>query len=316
MMLIRSKRSRSLICCVAFAFTGLLALTGCTRKSIDKGFSGEMAYKHIETLVSYAPTEPGTKAIAKAQNYIETLLNGYGWKVSRQSFKDQTPVGEKRFMNLRARFSPNVDDLDWKDGGGKLLICSHYDTKIIKGINFVGANDGGSSTGVLIELARILSKDPERAKKIEFVFFDGEEAVVDFSATDGLYGSRYYGKYWRSAPKNKKPQSAYVLDLVGDKNMRIDPPVDSPLHLLSELYSAARQIGKKSLFGIHSTPITDDHVPLNAAGIPALDIIDSNYISGRKWHQEGDDLTSVSSKSLEVIGNVVLQIIENRFPVN
>ena len=316
MMLNKSKRNRSLIYSVYIAFIAVFVLIGCSRKSSDKGFSGQMAYEHIESLVSYGPREPGSEAIAKAQNYIESILNKYGWKVARQSFNDQTPIGEKKFVNLRARFSPNGDDLDWKDGGGKLLICSHYDTKIIKGINFVGANDGGSSTGVLIELARNLSKDPERAKKIEFVFFDGEEAVVDFSATDGLYGSRYYGKYWRSAPKDKKPQSAYVLDLVGDKNMTIDPPFDSPAHLLSELYLAASQIGKKSLFGIHSTPITDDHVPLNAAGIPALDIIDSNYISGRKWHQEGDDLASLSPKSLEVIGNVVLQIIENRFPEN
>ena len=99
-MLIRSKRSRSLIYCFAFAFTGLLALTGCSRKSINKGFSGEIAYDHIETLGGYGPREPGTKAIAKAQSYIETTLNGYGWKVSRQSFKDQTPIGEKRFVNL------------------------------------------------------------------------------------------------------------------------------------------------------------------------------------------------------------------------
>ena len=98
--------------------------------------------------------------------------------------------------------------------------------------------------------------------------------------------------------------------------MRIDPPIDSPRHLLSELYKASRQIGKKSLFGIHPTPITDDHVPLNAAGIPALDIIDSDYISGGKWHQEGDNLDSVSPKSLNLIGDVMLQIIENTIPTN
>ena len=186
----------------------------------------------------------------------------------------------------------------------------------MENINFLGANDGGSSTGILIELGRVLSKNPNRASRIELVFFDGEEAVVDFTAVDGLYGSRHYAKYWRSAPQEKKPVAAYVLDLVGDKNMRIDPPIDSPPHLLSQLYKASRQIGKKSLFGIHPTPITDDHVPLNAAGIPAIDIIDSAYISGGKWHQEGDNMDSISSQSLNLIGDVMLQILENSISSN
>ena len=314
MMSTRRKRTRSLIIFASGMVLALQIFVGC--KPVNKGFSGEMAYNHVEVLVNFGPREPGTEAISKAQNYIEKELNGYGWKILRQSFSDETPIGVKRFVNLRARYSPDSDEIDWKDGGGKILICSHYDTKIMENINFLGANDGGSSTGVLIELGRVLSKDSERAKRIELVFFDGEEAVVDFTPVDGLYGSRYYAKYWRSAPLNKKPIAAYILDLVGDENMRIDPPIDSPRHLLSELYKASRQIGKKSLFGIHPTPITDDHVPLNAAGIPALDIIDSDYISGGKWHQEGDNLESVSPQSLNLIGDVMLQIIENTIPAN
>lgn len=310
----KSKRRLSLIA-IATGFTLILQiLNGC--KPNDKAFSGELAYKHVEALVNFGPREPGSQSIIKAQNYIEKELNEFGWKIFRQSFSDQTPQGEKDFVNLRARFSSGDNDIDWKDGGGNILVCSHYDTKIMENINFLGANDGGSSTGILIELGRVLSKNPNRASRIELVFFDGEEAVVDFTAVDGLYGSRHYAKYWRSAPQEKKPVAAYVLDLVGDKNMRIDPPIDSPPHLLSQLYKASRQIGKKSLFGIHPTPITDDHVPLNAAGIPAIDIIDSAYISGGKWHQEGDNMDSISSQSLNLIGDVMLQIIENSISSN
>ena len=154
--------------------------------------------------------------------------------------------------------------------------------------------------------------DPEIARRVELVFFDGEEALVDFTSTDGLYGSRHYAKFWRSAPINKKPRAAYVLDLVGDKQMRIDPPYDSPSMLLSELYSAAQSLGYRSLFGISSTPITDDHVPLNAAGIPALDVIDSRYISKGKWHTSRDDLNSIAKENLEIVGAVVLELMKKK----
>ena len=171
MMSTRRKRTRSLIIFASGMVLALQIFVGC--KPVNKGFSGEMAYNHVEVLVNFGPREPGTEAIGKAQNYIEKELNGYGWKVLRQSFSDETPIGLKRFVNLRARYSPDSDEIDWKDGGEKILICSHYDTKIMENINFLGANDGGSSTGVLIELGRVLSKDSVRAKRIELVFFDG-----------------------------------------------------------------------------------------------------------------------------------------------
>ena len=101
-----------------------------------------------------------------------------------------------------------------------------------------------------------------------------------------------------------------VLDLVGDKSMRIDPPYDSPSNLLSELYTAANNLGHRSLFGIYPTPITDDHVPLNAAGIPALNIIDSHYISKGKWHTAGDNLNSISEENMDIIGEVVEELMK------
>jgi len=276
-------------------------------------FSGARAHAHVASLVGLGPRHPGSESIARARTYITGQLRQAGWQTSLQSFKDETPRGAQEFVNIRARFpSPQGGHIDWKRGGGLLLLCSHYDTKLIDSINFVGANDGGSSSGVLLELATVLSTAPEIARGIELVFFDGEEAVVEFTEVDGLYGSRHYAKFWRAAPAEEKPEAAFVLDLVGDSRLRIAPPSDSPRELLRELYRAAEAAGERRLFGLHPTPVTDDHVPLNAAGIPALDVIDAGYISRGSWHTEADSLDSVTPGSLGRIGRVMLELLEAR----
>ena len=308
-MQINYKRIYTLISFAVLIGIAVVFLEGC--KPNKSQFSGVNAYQHVQELVNFGPRIPGTQAIENARLYLEEKLQEFGWVTVRQSFNDDTPNGSIKFINLRARFpTVSAKDIEWENGGDVILVCSHYDTKLVKGVEFIGANDGGSSTGVLVELARLFSSKPELARKVELVFFDGEEAFVDFTPTDGLYGSRHYAKFWRSAPINKKPRAAFVLDLVGDKEMRIDPPYDSPSNLLSELYRAAQNLGYRSLFGIYPTPITDDHVPLNAAGIPALDIIDSRYISKGKWHTSQDNLNSISENKLEIIGRVVVELIK------
>ena len=283
----------------------------------DKGnsspFSGERAYAHVASLVGLGPRHPGSKAIADARDYMTGQLQQAGWQTSLQSFEDDTPRGRKTFVNIRARFPPaDGAEIDWQRGGGLLLLCSHYDTKLIEAVEFDGANDGGSSSGVLLELAEVLRATPGIAGGVEMVFFDGEEAFVDFTEVDGLYGSRHYAKFWRAAPAEEKPVAAFVLDLVGDVGLRIDPPSDSPRDLLLELYNAAEVVGERGMFGLHPTPITDDHVPLNAAGIPALDVIDAAYISRGSWHTSADNLESVSPRSLEKIGQVMFELLARR----
>src|SRR5690606_34997487 len=119
-----------------------------------------------------------------------------GWEVRRQEFEDRTPRGPVRFANLRARFSESGGGDPWARGV-ESLVASHYDTKLFDDVAFVGANDAGSSTGLLLELARAAAAYRDFAKRLELVFFDGEEAVVQYTATDGLYGSRYYARQLR-----------------------------------------------------------------------------------------------------------------------
>src|SRR5256886_16497580 len=185
-------------CAIAYArlvpfllFVILLAKTETPK--IWEEFSGEKAFGHVQRLVDFGPRPAGSTAIEKSRDYIEDQLRRSGWQVTRQAFSDDTPRGKLQFVNLIAQFSGQG-----KPASPLFLLCSHYDTKMFDAIRFVGANDGGSSTGLLLELARVIGQHPNMARKIELVFFDGEEAFEQFSQTDGLYGSRYFARQLQS----------------------------------------------------------------------------------------------------------------------
>jgi len=142
--------------------------------------SGEKAFAHVQRLVDFGPRPSGSEAIEKSRHYIEDQLRHSGWQVTRQAFTDDTPRGKVQFVNLIAKFPGQGN------AAPLFLLCSHYDTKTFDAIKFVGANDGGSSTGLLLELARVIGQHQNLATKIELLFFDGEEAYDHFSEPDGL----------------------------------------------------------------------------------------------------------------------------------
>src|SRR5436305_10335288 len=168
--------------------------------------SGEKALAHVQRLVDFGPRPSGSEAIEKSRHYIEDQLRRSGWQVTRQAFTDDTPRGKVQFANLIAQFPGQ------QNAAPLFLLCSHYDTKTFDTIKFVGANDGGSSTGLLLELARVIGQHPNLAGKIELVFFDGEEAYDHLSATDGLYGSRYFDRQLQgSRPKQLRGGSLFDM---------------------------------------------------------------------------------------------------------
>jgi len=287
-------------------FVGLFLLFGGGKTG---GFSGEKALAHAAAVVAIGERTPGSEGSRKAQASIEASLAEAGWTTLRQEFEADTPRGTLPFVNVRARFAgKDLAPLDWSDGGGMVVVGSHYDTKFIDAFPFVGANDGGSSTGALIELARVLAAVPERARRVELVFFDGEENIGgEYTATDGLFGSREYAKLWRGAPPERKPSHGLILDMVGDPQLTIKPPQDSPRPLLLALYAAATDLGYRKYFGLNATDIIDDHVPLNQAGIPTLNLIDLDY---PHWHQAGDTIDKLSARSLEIVGRVTVRLLE------
>jgi hypothetical protein len=258
-------------------------------------FSGEKALAHVRQLVDFGPRPSGSEAIEKSRRYIEDQLRRAGWQVARQSFTGDTPRGKVEFVNLIARFPAQGNRVQ-----PSFLLCSHYDTKTFDAIKFVGANDGGSSTGLLLELARVLGQHPNLAEKIELVFFDGEEAYDHFSDTDGLYGSRYFTGHLGS---NRQFRGGILLDMVGDRSLDVTLPADSPPEMARDVFAAAEALKLRSYFTYLDREMIDDHSPLNAIGIPTIDVIDFDY---SWWHTAGDTMDKISGQSLQIVGSVVL----------
>jgi Zn-dependent M28 family amino/carboxypeptidase len=283
-----------------------VVLTACARTEVPveiwKNFSGENALRHVQALVDCGPRPPGTPEIECARKYIIAQLESFGWKVTKQSFTDQTPRGAMNFANLIATF-PNKGDTKTAPS---FLLCSHYDTKFFETERFVGANDGGSSNGVLLEMARVLAQTPGMAAKVELVFFDGEEAYVSFTNADGLYGSRYFARRLGLEDKAKQFRGGILFDMVGDKSFGITLSIDSPSAITTDIFAAAEKLNARKYFTYSSGSILDDHTPLNQVGIPTIDLIDFDY---PPWHTPEDTMDKISAESLGIIGSVAARYL-------
>ncbi|MBA3387356.1 MAG: M28 family peptidase [Chthoniobacterales bacterium] len=262
-------------------------------------FSGENAWRHVQALVDFGPRPPASPAIKQSRAYITQQLESFGWRVTRQAFTNDTPHGSIAFVNLLATFAA-------AKSAPVFLLCSHYDTKTFDAVRFVGANDGGSSSGVLLELARVLASQPELAAKVQLVFFDGEEAYVSFTETDGLYGSRYFAKQLSVGGKAKQFRGGIVFDMVGDKSLRLTLPTDSPAEMTRGIFAAAEALNVREHFSYGNGTITDDHTPLNAAGIATIDLIDFDY---PPWHTPADTMDKLSAESLGIVGSVATRYL-------
>ncbi|XHR29391.1 MAG: M28 family metallopeptidase [Chthoniobacteraceae bacterium] len=274
---------------------------GTPPAQIWKEFSADKAFAHVKAQCDVGPRPSGSAELEKARALIVAELQRNGWKVERQEFTDTTPRGPVKFVNLIARF-----------GGGsqtqQFLICSHYDTKIFDTIHFVGASDGASSTGALLEFSRVLALDPALARRVELVFFDGEEAVVQYSQsngvlTDGLYGSRHYAKDLAVSGRAKQFRAGILWDMIGNSRLNITLSPDSPSALMQGILASADQLHERRAFSVFDRTILDDHSPLNEVGIPTLDLIGFDY---PYWHTADDTLDKLSPDSLQTVGAVTL----------
>jgi glutaminyl-peptide cyclotransferase len=288
--------------------SGLLAvallLSACLQAAqpATPAFDGARAYEHLRQVVAIGPRPAGSKGAELTRAYIAQQLSKTGLAVEEQPFLAQTPLGPIRMANVRATIPG--------PGSGRLVIGGHYDTKLFRDFPFVGANDGGSSTAFLLELARSL-KPRANAMTIELVFLDGEESTGDWIGNDHTYGSQYYVDHARKTGVLKDLRAFILVDMIGDRDLTIKRESRSTPWLTDIIWGTAKRL-KRAEFSDQSTPIDDDHLPFLQAGVPAVDVIDLDY---PHWHNAGDTLDKVSARSLEVVGEVLLAAlpeIENR----
>jgi glutaminyl-peptide cyclotransferase len=261
-------------------------------------FDGQRAFDHLRRIVAIGPRPAGSPAAARTREYITRELAALGITAVPQAFEADTPVGTIPMVNLRATIPGRV-------GSPRLLIGGHYDTKLFDDITFVGANDGGSSTAFLLELARVLTGRPAGGLPIELVFFDGEEAVVEWEGTDNTYGSRHYVRAAERDGTLKEIGALVLVDMIGDRDLRILREAHSTPWLTDIIWAHARKLGRTE-FVDDSTAVLDDHVPFLQAGVPAVNIIDMDYDA---WHTAADDLDRVAPESLQVVGDVLVSAL-------
>ena len=225
-------------------------------------------------------------------------LKRAGARVREQPFTAQTPDGPIRMVNVIAELP-----------GGRpeaILVGGHYDTKFFPNFRFVGANDGGSSSGLLLELARSLARRP-REFTYWIVFFDGEEARRDWSATDGIYGSRHLVGSLQREGRAVPLKAVVVVDMIGDRRLNIRREAASTPWLTDLLWGSARRLGHQAHFLNETLTVEDDHAPFLRAGIPSALLIDFDYEP--YWHTPEDTLDKLSPRSLQVVGDVLLDAL-------
>ena len=268
----------------------------------SRPLSGDRAFSHVERLVSFGPRPPASPGIKKAQQYITDVLRRLSLEVEHQNFLASTPNGNLPMKNIMGRSQV--------EKGKVVILASHYDTHLMTNGVFVGANDGGSSVGLLLELARVLSRR-ELSFSLWFVFFDGEEAQRAWSRTDSLYGSRYFVERLRARGQTGRIKAMILMDMVGDKDLVLENDLNSTPWLMGLVRDSATELG----FGKHlsGNPMTvqDDHIPFTEVGIPAVDLIDFKFgPNNRYWHTPQDTLDKVSPRSMERVGQIVLRTLD------
>jgi glutaminyl-peptide cyclotransferase len=273
----------------------LALMLGCqTAATQPAQFDGARAWAHLRAQVEIGPRVAGTPENAKTRAFIISTLAASGIKAVEQPFDARTPLGTVKMANVIATLPGDRPE--------RIILASHFDTKLFKEFRFVGASDSASSTAALLELARVLKERP-RPFTLEFLFLDGEEAFVEWSATDSTYGSRYYVQQARTAGTLTGIKALILLDMIGDSDLNIRREENSTRWLTDVIWAAARRLGHQRHFLDESTPIEDDHLPFLEAGVAAVDIIDLDYAA---WHTVDDTLDKVSAESVKIVGDVVL----------
>jgi glutaminyl-peptide cyclotransferase len=264
---------------------------------------GERAMQYTKDIVKFGPRPLGSANHKKVEDYIDSRLKGD--QIEDDTFTANTPVGKFPVHNIVAKY-PGTKD-------GIIIVASHYDTNYpLRNTSYIGANDGASTSGLLLELANQLRGKTRDGYSIWLVWDDAEEAMVpdtqmDFMS-DSLYGITHLAEKWQADGTLKKVKAFLLADMIGDADLDIDRDENSTPWLEEVVGEAAKRLGYQSHFFARTNKVSDDHIPFMNRGVPCADLIDFNYgYNNVFWHTTQDTIDKLSPKSLEIVGGVILE---------
>ncbi|MDE3169917.1 MAG: M28 family peptidase [Acidobacteriota bacterium] len=271
------------------------------------GFDGAKAYSYVEKLVSFGPHPPDTPAIRNVQSYIRDRLKGFGCRVDVDDFHAQTPIGTLAMENIVAKI-PGT-------GPGVILLLTHYDTLRLPG--FVGAEDSGSSTGLMLEMASLLCSGQKRHNAVWIAFLDGEEAQLvengeaQWTDADSVFGSRELAARMDLSGDLKNVKAVILADMIGQKNLHIVRESSSTKWLTDLVWKTADRLGYGNIFLNSEAATSDDHIPFIQRGAAAVDIIDlQDFTEEGYWHTTQDTLDKLSPRNIAIVGHVILASLD------
>lgn len=286
---------------LALSVLGYLQSRPNTTGVVSQGpFDGQRAFADLRRLVAFGPRPSGSAALERTREFIMAELRAAGVSFSEDKFTAATPIGPIPMTNIVAEIPGASSSI--------VIIGGHYDTKRMA-TPFVGANDGGSSAAFVLELARVLAR---RRNKITYwlVFFDGEEAIRRWSATDSLYGSRHLAAELAAQGTKSQVEAMIVVDMIADAHLDIHPETNSTPWLSDLVFTEARHLGYGRYFLYGQKTVEDDHDPFLQLGIPAVDIVDLDYGPFNfYWHARYDTADKCSPTSLRLVGTVLLDAV-------
>jgi len=286
----------------------LLTTPIAAQTSLHDAFDAKKCYAYTAQIAGFGERQPGQPGHQKTEDLIQQVIKATGGQIERDDFNTTTPRGPVAVHNIIGKFNVTADP-----NQPIFILAGHYDTLIKKG--FIGANDGGSSTAILLSFAEALAHQKTKMQ-IWLVWTDVEEGT--FVGNDGLYGSRHLAAKLKANGTVPRIKGFFLLDMIGDKNLSVARETQSTRWLQDFIAQAAKQLGYTKYFFQYETGITDDHVEFLNVGIPAVDVVDAEFgrmgptfdSMGEFHHANTDTMDKVSQASLEIVGKTILLTVE------
>jgi Zn-dependent M28 family amino/carboxypeptidase len=269
-------------------------------------FNGARALEYARQFVAIGPRWPTSQGHLQAEAFLRNQFKHD--QLEEDAFTANTPIGPVAMRNFIVRFPGKKP--------GVIVLATHYETNYpLRNINFVGANDGGSTTGLLLAIADQLRPQTANGKKLDgysiwLLFDDGEEAFNVWSSSDSTYGTRHLAAKWGRDGTLGQIKAFILADMIGDKDLDIQRDTNSTDWLVALVRQAAKKFSYERYFFKQQEDVQDDQLPFVERGVPSIDVIDLDYGPNNSYHHTAQDtMDKISARSLTIDGDVFLETI-------